>query len=241
MATILHSGISSPSLCPYLSDREHQMDNRVMIDVPPSEVEALLQRGWRRFGPHYFRPACLGCDACVSIRIPVDHFQASKSQRRAWRKCHGIEVRLQLPVADQERLDLYASWHAERESARSWQPNSLDLDSYRRQFCYPHPCSRELAYFLEGKLVGVGIVDETSESLSSIYFFYSPRIANRSIGIASVLYEVEIAKSRGRQYVYLGYHVAGCGSLEYKAGFRPHQVLVGRPGDTEPPVWKWVQ
>lgn len=241
MATILHSGISSPSVCPYLSDREHQMDNRVMIDVPPGEVEALLQRGWRRFGPHYFRPACIGCDACISVRIPVQTFQMSKSQRRAWRRCGGIEVRLQLPMVDQQRLELYAAWHAQREASKGWLPNGLDLDAYRRQFCYPHPCARELAYYEEGRLVGIGIVDETPESISSIYFFYSPAMAKRSLGIASVLFEIEIARSRGRKYVYLGYHVEGCGSLEYKSGFRPYQILMGRPRDSELPIWRTVE
>ncbi|HKQ40385.1 MAG TPA: arginyltransferase, partial [Verrucomicrobiae bacterium] len=39
------------------------------------------------------------------------------------------------------------------------------------------------------------------------------------------------------KHVYLGYRVAGCRSMEYKAQFRPHELLQGRPLDHEAPVW----
>jgi arginine-tRNA-protein transferase len=33
------------------------------------------------------------------------------------------------------------------------------------------------------------------------------------------------ARERGLPYVYLGYFVEGCRSLEYKSRFRPNEVL----------------
>jgi len=32
--------------------------------------------------------------------------------------------------------------------------------------------------------------------------------------------------------------VLGCASLKYKAGFRPHELLEGRPAPEEAPQWK---
>jgi arginyl-tRNA--protein-N-Asp/Glu arginylyltransferase len=40
-----------------------------------------------------------------------------------------------------------------------------------------------------------------------------------------VLSLLDEAGARSRPYVYLGYYVAGCGSMEYKAHFLPNQIL----------------
>ena len=36
---------------------------------------------------------------------------------------------------------------------------------------------------------------------------------------------IESARERGLPHVYLGYYVEGCRSLEYKARFRPNEVI----------------
>ena len=55
--------------------------------------------------------------------------------------------------------------------------------------------------------------------------------------IANVLTQISLARSRGIPYVYLGYRVMGCPSLVYKSRYRPHEILVGRPGPDEEPCW----
>jgi len=35
-----------------------------------------------------FRPQCAACMECVSLRLAVEEFEPTKSQRRAWRKLH---------------------------------------------------------------------------------------------------------------------------------------------------------
>lgn len=46
-------------------------------------------------------------------------------------------------------------------------------------------------YFLDEKFIGVGVVDLTSEALSSVYFFYDPDYKNYSLGVIASLYEIE--------------------------------------------------
>ena len=224
--------------CNYLEGLIATTEYRVMTRVSPEEQEALLERGWRRFGAQYFRPVCGGCAECVSLRIPVATFQATKSQRRAWRKCQQLRVTVRSPVADPERLALYRAWHAEREGARGWQASPMDLEEYGRVFCLPHEGAREFDYYDGGRLVAVGFVDETPHALSSIYFFYHPDVAGLSIGVASVLFEIEWARSRHRPHVYLGYRIAGCASTAYKSQYAPHELLQGRPEFGDTPVWQ---
>jgi len=72
---------------------------------------------------------------------------------------------------------------------------------------------------------------------SAIYFFYEPDLARLSPGVANVMLCLELARMRAIPHVYLGYRVLGCPSMRYKEGFRPHELLVGRPGPDEEPRW----
>ena len=240
MARVLEAFVEADRKCVYLPVSRARQDVRVMIDVLPDEYEALLVRGYRRFGPVYFRPACAACAECVSLRIPTSKFAPSKSQRRAAKACSGLRIEVTPPRVDEERLALFARWHAAREDARGWDPSPTDRQSYFQSFAYPHPCAREVAFYDDeagGKLVGVGIADETASAWSAVYFYYEPSYARRSLGVANVFLQIEIARARGIPHVYLGYRVEGCASLKYKSAYKPHELLVGRPELDEEPIW----
>ena len=147
-------------------------------------------------------------------------------------------MRVGRPLFDDERLELYHRWHAFREDARGWSEADLSERSYRLQFTFTHAAAREIAYHdEEGALVGLALCDQTVRAWSAIYFFYEPAWAARSIGTANVVIQIEIARSLGIPYVYLGYRVAGCPSLAYKGSFRPQEILCGLPRDEEEPIW----
>jgi arginyl-tRNA--protein-N-Asp/Glu arginylyltransferase len=237
---LLERVIEKPHACGYLPTERASLEMRVMLDVDPVDMEALLERGWRRFGPVYFRPVCKGCAECVSLRVLAMRCSPSKSQRRAAKACARLRRVVGTPRVDEARLALYARWHESRERARGWEPNAQTPDRYALEFGFPHPCAREAALYDDedgGRLVGIGLFDETPNALSAAFFFYDPEYARRSLGTANVLSLVEDARAGGRAYVYLGYRVAGCASLRYKAHFRPHEVLVGRPDVRELAVW----
>jgi leucyl-tRNA---protein transferase len=238
MANPVFEYFAEPSQCQYLRDESASNRYRIIFQITPAEFQEMLSRGWRRFGAAYFRPTCAGCNACVSIRIPVNAFTPSKSQHRALRKCRHIHFEVGTPRVDDERLELYARWHAMREAERNWPESPITRAEYDMQFCFPHPCAREFRYFDGRKLVAIGYVDETPEALSSIYFFFDPDYKHLSPGVASVLCEIAAARERGLKHVYLGYRVLGCPSMEYKAQYRPHELLDGRPADNEAPVWR---
>jgi arginine-tRNA-protein transferase len=87
--------------------------------------------------------------------------------------------------------------------------------------------------------VAVGVFDVTPKALSAIFFYYDPAYARMSPGTANVVSLVREAAAAGRSYVYLGYRVAGCASLRYKASFRPHELLDGRPETPNDPA-RWL-
>ncbi|HXN30457.1 MAG TPA: hypothetical protein VN894_01290 [Polyangiaceae bacterium] len=238
---LLERLVESPRECAYLPTERASLEVRVMLDVSPPEMESLLERGWRRFGPAYFRPACASCAECVSLRVVANRFESSKSQRRAARACARLRRVVGAPRVSAERLALYAKWHQGRERERGWEPNAQTRDRYALEFAFPHACAREAAFYddaAEGRLVGLGLFDETPNALSAAFFFYDPAYAHWSLGTANVVSLVADARASGRAHVYLGFRVAGCPSLRYKARFRPHELLFGRPAPSEPALWK---
>ncbi len=244
MARVLRHLVEAPRACSYLPGTIATLEHRVMVDVTAGELERLLERGWRRFGPDYFRPACPACSLCRPTRIDVGAFAPTKSQRRARRKAVGLRVTVGPPTVDEERLALYHLWHQDREAVRAWDASGLDARTYALQFAFPHPAAREVAFRDDeagGRLIGVGICDEAPRAWSLVYFFYDPAYAARSLGVANVVVGIEIAAARGIPYVYLGYAVEACPSLRYKASFHPREELEGWPGMEEAPRWVPVE
>jgi len=233
--------VEKPRACAYLPAESASLEVRVMLDVSADELDALLERGWRRFGPIYFRPACRACGECVSLRVPVERFVASRGQRRAARACAKLRRVVQRPFVDPARLELYARWHGGREEARGWEPNPQSSERYAMEFAFPHPSAREAAFFDDdagGRLVGVGLFDETPRALSAAFFYYDPDYARLSLGTANILGLLADAAASQRPHVYLGFRVAGCASLRYKAAFRPHELLTERPAMSQIPSWQ---
>jgi leucyl-tRNA---protein transferase len=233
--------VSEEQACEYLPRQRAVMEYRVLLGLEPEGLDRLLERGWRRFGPAVFRPACQGCGECISLRICADRFRISRSQRRARNRCATLQVEVGPPQVDDERLELYARWHAGREQARGWGSAPLDTEDYARSFGAVDGCAREVLYRDAGKLVGVGICDETARAWSAVYFFHDPEYARLSLGVNHVLTLIERARQDGKPYVYLGYRVWGCPSMRYKAGFLPHELLEGRPGAEQTARWQPVE
>jgi arginine-tRNA-protein transferase len=248
---LLDRFVERPHACAYLAQERASLEVRVMLDVSADETGALLERGWRRFGPIYFRPACASCSECVSLRIVVGAFHPSKSQRRAARAGARLRRVVGPPCVDAERLDLYARWHADRERVRGWAPNAQDGERYGLEFAFAHPSAREAAFYDDGppgapvgpaRLVGVGLFDETPTALSAAFFFHdpAPEYARMSLGTLNVVKLVDDARARGLAHVYLGYRVTGCPSLRYKSSFRPHEALRNRPSGLDDAA-DWVE
>ena len=201
-------------------------------------AETMLERGWRRFGPDYFRPTCAPCHECVPTRIPLASFTPSRSQRRAAANAARLHKEYGPPRCDEARLRLYHAWHTQREGARGWDESQLTERGYRAQFAFPHPAARELAFYDEGRLIGVSICDETPNALSAVYFFFDPAYAKLSLGIGNVMTLAAIGRALAKSHLYLGFMVEGCASLRYKAGFRPQEVLLDTPDDEVLAQWQ---
>ncbi len=243
MARLIQHIVENPRACSYIPNEIASLEHRIMVDIEPDELDWLLAHGYRRFGPDYFRPVCTPCGECISTRVVVSEFEISRNQRRARNRSAHLRIMVGPPQIDDERLALYHAWHAERETAREWSPAVITAEDYFHQFAFPHPSGRELAFYDDsagGRLVAIGICDETPLAWSAVYCFYDPTYARLSLGTANVLALIELARAQEKPYMYLGYRVSACASLKYKSAFHPQEALIGRPLDFEKPRWERI-
>ena len=121
---------------------------------------------------------------------------------------------------------------------RGWRESSVDAEEYAQAFLIGQwDFAREMLYVREGRLVGVGLVDVLDQGVSSIYFYHDPQWRDAGPGTFSILQELEFCRRTGRPYLYLGYWIAECPSMAYKANFGPHELLERYVADDEEPVW----
>ena len=231
------STLQSP--CVYLEGKEMKMAYKYIKDCSLSLSTKLVQRGWRRFGHYYSRPACSGCDACESLRIDVDGFVFSKSVRRVIKKNEGTRILVRKPSISQDHLDLYEKYHRYMEKEKGWEYYPLNLESYADLYAKGFSSyGYEILYIRDQKLIGVDLVDFLEDGLSSIYFYYDPDYRHLSLGKYSLYKQIEMAKERLLSWIYLGYYVEECSSLNYKAAYQPHQILEGNPSLDEVHAWR---
>jgi arginine-tRNA-protein transferase len=234
----LFSYIAPPSSCGYLPEQIWTLQYDIVAASTADEYMDRMRAGWRRFGRALFRPRCPACQACQPIRIDVQRFTPDRSQRRATRLNEGaVSIRVRTPAASPAKLELYDRYHAFQAENKGWPQHPVrDLESYFSSFIDNPFRTEEWCYFVGRKLVGVGYVDDLNAGLSGIYFFYDPDYRHLSLGTWNVLSLLRAAAERRLPHVYLGYFVAGCRSMAYKARFRPAQVLGldGRWRDFQP-------
>ena len=222
----LFTFVSPSSDCSYLPDRESQFHYEVVGELSLAEYQQRMQQGWRRFGHTLFRPICSGCTQCQSLRVDVQRFRPSATQKRVRKLNQGpVQLRIGTPEVTAEKLALYDKFHA-GQTRKGWPVQEPESEcDYIDTFVHnPFP-TEEWCYFLDGQLVGVGYVDRLDRGLSAIYFYHDPDQQRRSLGVWNVLSVIEQARILGLPHVYMGYFVEGCRSLEYKQKFRPNEVL----------------
>ena len=220
--------------CGYLPDQMARMEYEHVSELTADEYAARMMSGWRRFGHTLFRPRCPSCQACRSLRVEVDRFRPSRGQRRVRKANEGaIELMVGSPRVSRTRLDLYQRFHDHRARTRGWDEREESPNSYHSAFVSnPFP-TEEWSYTLDGRLVGVGLVDALAVGLSAIYFVHDPVHHRRGLGTWNILCLIDEARRRGLPHLYLGYWVADCLSLAYKASFRPFEIL-GPDGAWQP-------
>ena len=220
-----------PHPCGYYAERTAQ--NLVIDPAAPHLAQIYnhaLTRGYRRAGGHVYHPQCPQCRACVPARISVAEFVPGRTQRRCLERNRDL-VSSTVPARySQEYFGLYQRYLDVRHPGGGMDhPDPQDFTRFLYTAWSP---TFFLEFRLEGRLLGVAVTDITASGLSAVYTFFDPDEGARSLGSYAILRQIELARERALPHLYLGYWIADSGKMDYKANFRPHELL--RDGSWSP-------
>ena len=225
--------------CAYIPGKSVRMNYKYVNHASKKFSTAVIKRGWRRFGKYYFHPICQGCNECKSLRIDVNNYQFTKSQKKSIRRNQETKIIVQKPTLSQDHLNLYNKYHAFKHQKDGWNHRNISQKEYHENFVDgAHDFGREVLYFVDQKLIGVDLIDILDDGISSIYFYYDPDYPKLSLGTYSLLYQIKLAKILELPWIYLGYWVDGCKAFAYKTNFEPQEILDGFPELDVEPDWK---
>ncbi len=204
--------------------------------------DALGRIGFRRSQTVAYRPSCIDCSACVSVRVLTDEFRASASQKRNAKRNADLVATVCRPWSTVEQYELLQRYLGQRHPGGGM----TNMDEIDFADMVEHtPVDSWIVEYREptadgtpGKLVGACLTDRQGDGLSMIYSFYDPDHTSREgLGNYIILDHIERARSLGLPYVYLGYWVDGSARMQYKIRYRPMERLTRggwqRIGDSE--------
>lgn len=212
--------------CPYLDGR---IERRVVTELvgrgAPGLHDRLSLAGFRRSHGIAYAPVCPDCQECIPVRIVVDDFRPSRSQRRIQSRNHDIRGTECRPEATAEQFALFAHYldsrHADGDMAAM-------TEADYRSLIEDTPIDSTLIEFRDGGggLVAGCLVDRLGDGLSAVYSYFDPAPSNRGLGTYMVLWLIERARALSLPYVYLGYWIADSRKMAYKTRYRPLEGLI---------------
>jgi leucyl-tRNA---protein transferase len=188
--------------------------------VAPEQLDILLAGGWRHFGIQFFRYS-LGIHEddirrVFPLRVRLENFSQSKSQRRVLRQNADLDVTI-CPAEINDEADELFQRHKRR--FKFGVPDSLyDFLSENPAIV---PCETlQISVSNHGKLVAASYFDVAATSVSAVYGMFDPDFSSRSLGIFTMLKEIEFAIANRKEFYYQGYAYEGESFYDYKKRFR---------------------
>jgi len=224
--------LTAPQPCAYLSGREERKVFTTLQGATAVGVNnSLSLKGFRRSQSVIYRPACVGCSACMSIRIPVEKFRASRSQRRILKRNADVKRRPCEAWATETQFDLFRRYLDSRHSTGGMA--DMDAFDFASMVDETPINSTVVEYALEDRetgtqrLIAACLSDVLGDGLSMVYSFFDPDVADRSLGAYMILDHIRLAGEMGLPHVYLGYWVSNSPKMDYKIGYRPFELCDG--------------
>lgn len=189
-------------------------------EISPDQFDFLLAEGWRHFGQYFYRYN-LGYlhdefRHVIPLRICLDDFQLSKNKRRILRKNQDLPTVIRPILIDAEKHELF-----ERHKKRFDHSVPYSIFDFLDENAAYIPCEalEFCVYDNSKKLLAVSFLDIGNDSVSSVYAMFEPTITNRSLGIFTMLLEIQYAIENNKTFYYQGYAYEGESFYDYKKRF----------------------
>ncbi len=207
--------------CPYLNGQRACEEFFHSREFPSELYHDFMNCGFRRSGLTIYRPVCRNCAECRQLRVIAKEYEPGKSHRRVLRKNSDVEMKIGKPALTTEKIGIYSEYlaahHGKKDSNKS-----ENLKNFLYTSCLN---TVEFEYRIKARLVACSVLDICSRSVSSVYTYFHPEFGDRSLGTFSAVMEIRFCQEFSVPYYYLGFSIADCPSMNYKARFKPHEIL----------------
>jgi leucyl-tRNA---protein transferase len=223
--------LTASSPCPYLPGRRERKVFTALDGLGAEALHDLLTNaGFRRSQNIAYRPACEGCEACISARVPVERFTFTRRWRKILAKNADLSRALRPADATEEQFALLRAYLRSRHGEGGMAAMSFSDYAAMVEETAVRTHIVEYRYTSgpdRGALAAAALVDVLADGLSLVYSYFSPREPRRSLGAYTILDHIQQARAAGFSYLYLGYWIPGSETMDYKANFRPLELLLG--------------
>ncbi|XP_015202275.1 arginyl-tRNA--protein transferase 1 isoform X2 [Lepisosteus oculatus] len=216
------------------TDATHQVEVRLVRSNPPSsQFKSTFQESYQVYKRYQMAihkdPPDKPSESQVKL-VPVcfddPEFTASYSQSAALYARYQMAVHKDAPseCSESEFRRFLCDSPLQAESA----PDGPDCGygSFHQQ------------YWLDGRIIAVGVIDILPTSVSSVYLYYDPDFSSLSLGSYTALREIAFTRQLHQKapklcYYYLGFYIHSCPKMRYKGQYRPSDLLC-------PETFVWV-
>ncbi|MCB0661802.1 MAG: GNAT family N-acetyltransferase [Saprospiraceae bacterium] len=197
---------------------ESQFTGRIFLKgIAPEALDQYLAMGWYRMGLTIFTTHFLFFDheilSAIWLRVPLSNYHFKKSLRKVINKAKSeFTVSYRKANLDEEREALYRKYTTAFKGRLPVTLRSSLLDGENMN---PFN-SFEVNVHHGDKLIAYSIFDSGRNSITSITGVYDPDYSQYSLGLFTMLMEIEYAMEHGYEYFYPGYFVPGNERFNYK-------------------------
>lgn len=187
--------------------------------LKPEQMDVLWAKGWRHFGRRFFRYSYAMHDDEVQmvqpVRVVLEKCELSRSQERVLKRNEDLELRITEPRIDDARIRLF-----ENHRRRFTPITQFSLRDVLGNVSDDAPCETvEVGAYRGCRLIAASYMDVGKAAVSSIYAMFDLAYSRRSLGIATMLWEIAFGREKGCRYYYPGYTYHPSTVMDYKKQF----------------------
>ncbi|MDQ3180122.1 MAG: arginine-tRNA-protein transferase [Acidobacteriota bacterium] len=190
------------------------------LKAAPRQIDVLWANGWRHFGTQFYRynfsfyegRICRVFPLCIRLA----DFSLSKNKRRILKKNQDLQIVIR-PIEITDEKEILFERHKRR--FKRGVPFSLyDFLSFDAAIV---PCKAlEVCVYDRKNLLAASFFDVGETAISGIYAMFAPEETSRSLGIFTMLLEIDFAFKNGKEFYYQGYAYERNSFYDYKKRFR---------------------
>ncbi len=217
--------ITKPHTCSYLVGRQasNAVADPALTKTQPL-YSALAANGFRRNGEFIYKPHCRQCNECIAVRLPVQDFVLSRSQKRVLKKNNDLSVQVSSTDFQPKHFALYQQYLSARHEDGGM--DNPTIEQYQQFLWSPWSTTKLIEFKLADQLMMVAVIDELDQALSAVYTFFKPNEPKRSLGKFAILWLAQKAQTDSLSWLYLGYWIADCGKMNYKSQYQPLEYFI---------------